>query len=195
MDARSIAATAARGGLLTGADEIDFDETIPPYAFDAGVYEKRVFSAAKPQPEAELQFGPNIRDWPEFPAMKRHLLLRVVSVLDDAVTTTDELIPSGETSSFRSNPQRLAEFALSRRDPGYVGRAKAAAVELPGEIEQVLAKLPERFAPAPPANRLPAASAYWAAQRTSPANTRRSVTAPTASTGACCPSPPKIAKS
>ena len=147
MDARSIAATAARGGLLTGADEIDFDETIPPYAFDAGVYEKRVFSAAKPQPEAELQFGPNIRDWPEFPAMKRHLLLRVVSVLDDAVTTTDELIPSGEMSSFRSNPQRLAEFALSRRDPGYVGRAKAAAVELPGEIEQVLAKLPERFAP------------------------------------------------
>ena len=79
--------------------------------------------------------------------MKRHLLLRVVSVLDDAVTTTDELIPSGETSSFRSNPQRLAEFALSRRDPGYVGRAKAAAIELPGEIEQVLAKLPERFAP------------------------------------------------
>ncbi len=147
MDARSIAATAANGGRLTGADEIEFSETIPPYAFDAGVYEKRVFSAAKPQPETALQFGPNIRDWPEFPKLRRHLLLRVASVLDDAVTTTDELIPSGETSSYRSNPQRLAEFALSRRDPGYVGRAKAAAAELPGEVERVLAMIPGRFAP------------------------------------------------
>ena len=147
MDARSIAATARSGGRLTGADEIDYDESQPPYRFDASVYEKRVFIAAKPQPETPLIMGPNIRDWPEFPALKEHLLLRVVSVLNDEVTTTDELIPSGETSSYRSNPMRLAEFALSRRDPGYVSRAKATAQELPQQIEALLAMLPERYAP------------------------------------------------
>ena len=124
MDARSIAATARNGGILTPADEVDYDEDIPPYHYDAGLYERRVFKAQRPDPGAELVMGPNIKDWPRIPELKRHLLIRLASSLHDPVTTTDELIPSGETSSYRSNPLRLAEFALSRRDPGYVGRAK-----------------------------------------------------------------------
>lgn len=125
MDARSVAATARNGGVLTPADEIDYEESFPPYVYERGIYEKRVYRAAAPQPDTPLVMGPNIRDWPEMPRFGQHLLVKVVSSLMDAVTTTDELIPSGETSSYRSNPLRLAEFTLSRRDPGYVARAKA----------------------------------------------------------------------
>ncbi len=127
MDARSIAATAANGGILTPADEIDFDESIPPYHYDASLYARRVYRADAPDPSVELVMGPNIKDWPDMPALREHLLVKVASSLNDPVTTTDELIPSGETSSYRSNPLRMSEFTLSRRDPGYVGRAKAVA--------------------------------------------------------------------
>ncbi|MCI8817033.1 MAG: hydratase [Angelakisella sp.] len=125
MDARSIAATAINGGRLTAATEIDASYTTPKYFFDQSIYEKRVFDGwGKADPAAELKFGPNIKDWPEIPALTEDILLKVVSYIDDPVTTTDELIPSGETSSYRSNPLRLAEFALSRKDPAYVGASK-----------------------------------------------------------------------
>ena len=126
MDARSIAATAINGGRLTAADELaELDMSIPRYFFDGSVYEKRVYQGTgQPQPETELEFGPNIRDWPEFPALSDDLLIRVCSYITDPVTTTDELIPSGETSSYRSNPERLSEFALNRKDPAYAGRSK-----------------------------------------------------------------------
>ena len=126
MDARSIAATAVSGGKLTAATELDIDYTTPAYKFDRSVYDKRVYNGyGKAEPDHELKMGPNIKDWPEQPALSEDLLLKVVSYITDPVTTTDELIPSGETSSYRSNPLRLAEFALSRKDPQYVGRAKA----------------------------------------------------------------------
>ena len=127
MDARSIAATAANGGYLTAASEVcDSDPTLPAYHFDASVYEKRVYNGwGKPEPDYALRFGPNIKDWPAQPALSEDLLVKVVSYITDPVTTTDELIPSGETSSFRSNPLRLAEFTLSRKDPDYVPAAKA----------------------------------------------------------------------
>ena len=125
MDARSIAATAANGGVLTSAAEIDYCESIPEYKFDGSIYNKRCyFGWGKPETDAALKFGPNIADWPKMEALTDDLLLRVASVITDPVTTTDELIPSGETSSYRSNPLKLAEFALSRKDPAYVGRAK-----------------------------------------------------------------------
>jgi aconitate hydratase len=125
MDARSIAATAANQGKLTAADEVKAAYTRPVFFFDAGVYNKRVYNGTgKPQPETELVFGPNIKDWPPMPALPENLLVKVISFITDPVTTTDELIPSGETSAYRSNPLRLAEFTLSRKDPGYVGRAK-----------------------------------------------------------------------
>jgi aconitate hydratase len=125
MDARSIAATAANRGVLTPATDVSVRFRHPVYHFDADIYKKRVFdSHGKADPSVELKFGPNIKDWPEMPALTDNLLLRVVSEIHDPVTTTDELIPSGETSSFRSNPLRLAEFALSRKDPDYVGSAK-----------------------------------------------------------------------
>ncbi|MBR6694433.1 MAG: hydratase [Clostridia bacterium] len=124
MDARSIAATAANGGVLTAATDIDY--TAPeekPLSFDVAPYEKRVyFGFGKADPKAELRFGPNITEWPKIPALRENLLLRLASVIHDPVTTTDELIPSGETSSYRSNPLKLATFALSRRDPDYVAR-------------------------------------------------------------------------
>lgn len=127
MDARSIAATAANQGFLTGADrQIDAD-TLQKYQyhFDANIYANRVFdSHGVPNPSVEVQFGPNIKDWPEMGALPEHLVLKVVSEIHDPVTTTDELIPSGETSSYRSNPLGLAEFTLSRKDPAYVGLAK-----------------------------------------------------------------------
>lgn len=126
MDARSIAATAANGGKLTAASDLDIEYTNPEYHYEAGIYEKRIYNGwGKPEPEAELQFGPNIKDWPEMPALSEDLLVKVCSYITDPVTTTDELIPSGETSSYRSNPERLSEFALSRRDPQYVNRSKA----------------------------------------------------------------------
>lgn len=129
MDARSIAATAANGGRLTSAAELDYTAPAPGRReFDAGVYQKRVyFGFGSPKPETELRMGPNIADWPQIPALSENLLLRLASVLTDPVTTTDELIPSGETSSYRSNPMKLAGFTLSRRDPGYVGRAREIA--------------------------------------------------------------------
>ena len=127
MDARSIAATAANGGYLTAASEVcDSEPALPAYHFDASVYEKRVYNGwGKPEPDYALRFGPNIKDWPAQPALSENLLVKVVSYITDPVTTTDELIPSGETSSFRSNPLRLAEFTLSRKDPDYVPAAKA----------------------------------------------------------------------
>lgn len=129
MDARSIAATAINGGRLTAANEIDANYNVPKYYFDKGIYEKRVYDGwGKADTEAELKFGPNIKDWPKIPALTDDLLLKVVSYITDPVTTTDELIPSGETSSFRSNPLRLAEFTLSRKDPAYVGKAKEVQV-------------------------------------------------------------------
>ena len=125
MDARSIAATAANGGMLTPATEIQYVRKLKKYYFDRTVYENRVYRGAlRPQKDVPLVFGNNIADWPEQTELANHLLIKIVSVLSDPVTTTDELIPSGETSSYRSNPLRLAEFALSRKDPGYVGRAK-----------------------------------------------------------------------
>ncbi len=126
MDARSIAATAANRGWLTGADELDVEYRGPRYFFDRKIYENRVFdSHGIPDPTAEIHFGPNIKDWPAMCALTDNLVLKVVSEIHDPVTTTDELIPSGETSSYRSNPEGLAEFTLSRKDPEYVGRAKA----------------------------------------------------------------------
>ena len=147
MDARSIAATAANGGVLTAASEV-LDEPLetPPCRFDAGIYEKRVYNGwGKAEPDYALKFGPNIKDWPEQPVLTDDLLLKVASYITDPVTTTDELIPSGETSSYRSNPLRLAEFTLSRKDPAYVGRAKAVkamdearkAGSLPAEVQAV----------------------------------------------------------
>ena len=151
MDARSIAATARNHGVLTSAADIDYDAPKQvTRTFDAAVYKKRVyFGFGNPQPDHALKFGPNITEWPKIPALADNLLMQVASVLRDPVTTTDELIPSGETSSYRSNPLKLATFALSRRDPEYVARANAThALELarqdglvPPELEAVLSKL------------------------------------------------------
>ena len=125
MDARSIAATALNKGRLTAATDIDVNFTKPKYYFDSHIYEKRVYNGVgKADPSVEIQFGPNIKDWPSMVPLTDNILLKVVSEIHDPVTTTDELIPSGETSSFRSNPLGLAEFTLSRKDPEYVGRAK-----------------------------------------------------------------------
>ena len=125
MDARSIAATAANGGILTSAETLDCWGDVPEYTFDKTVYEKRVYYGyQKGDEEKSLIYGPNIKDWPEMSSLTDNILLRVCSKILDPVTTTDELIPSGETSSFRSNPLGLAEFTLSRRDPEYVGRSK-----------------------------------------------------------------------
>ena len=125
MDARSIAATALNGGVLTSAETLDCWDSVPDYHFDRGVYDRRVyFGFGKPTGE-DLVYGPNIKDWPEMSPLTENILLRVCSKIMDPVTTTDELIPSGETSSYRSNPLGLAEFTLSRRDPDYVNRSKA----------------------------------------------------------------------
>ena len=129
MDARSIAATAANKGRLTPAIEYAGTYSNPKYYFDGTIYKNRVFdSKGVADPSVEIQFGPNIKDWPQMPALAENLILKVVSEIHDPVTTTDELIPSGETSSFRSNPLGLAEFTLSRKDPAYVGRAKEVQV-------------------------------------------------------------------
>ncbi|WMC94049.1 hydratase [Kineothrix sp. MB12-C1] len=125
MDARSVAATSANKGILTAATDFDGDIGKYKYHFDSNIYANRVFdSKGVANPEEEIQFGPNIKDWPQMGALPENLVLRVVSEIHDPVTTTDELIPSGETSSYRSNPLGLAEFTLSRKDPAYVGRAK-----------------------------------------------------------------------
>ena len=125
MDARSIAATAANKGYLTPATEFAGEYRHPQYFFDRTIYDNRIFdSKGKADPSVEIQFGPNIKDWPAMPELTENLVLKVVSEIHDPVTTTDELIPSGETSSYRSNPMGLAEFTLSRKDPAYVGLAK-----------------------------------------------------------------------
>ena len=125
MDARSIAATAANQGYLTSATDFDVEFKKPRYFFDSSIYENRVYDGVgKADPSVEIKFGPNIKDWPVMSALTDNMVLKVVSEIHDPVTTTDELIPSGETSSFRSNPLGLAEFTLSRKDPAYVGRAK-----------------------------------------------------------------------
>ena len=125
MDARSIAATAANGGILTSAETLDCWGDVPEYTFDDTVYNKRVYNGfQKGDEKKDLVYGPNIKDWPEMSPLTDNILLKVCSRILDSVTTTDELIPSGETSSFRSNPLGLAEFTLSRRDPEYVGRSK-----------------------------------------------------------------------
>ena len=136
MDARSIAATAKNGGAITSAMDMEYSAKIKKYRFDDKIYKARVFNAVgKGEKEKPLVYGPNIADWPEMEQLKDNLLLKVVSVLTDPVTTTDELIPSGETSSYRSNPLKLASFALSRKDPEYVKRAKAVKEgEFPTEI-------------------------------------------------------------
>lgn len=159
MDARSIAATAANQGYLTAATDIDVDFTKPKYFFDKAIYEKRVYNGiGKADPSVDIKFGPNIVDWPKMSPLTDNLLLKVVSVIHDPVTTTDELIPSGETSSYRSNPLGLAEFTLSRKDPAYVGRAKeiqkAEKARIAGEcpceaveeLKPILEKVKETFA-------------------------------------------------
>lgn len=129
MDARSIAATAANKGYLTAATDIDVNYSNPKYYFDKSIYENRIYNGVgKADSSVEIKFGPNIKDWPSMVALTDNLILKVASVINDPVTTTDELIPSGETSSYRSNPLGLAEFTLSRKDPEYVGRAKAVQV-------------------------------------------------------------------
>ncbi len=133
MDARSIAATAVNKGYLTAATDMDIQYTSPKYFFDRTIYDNRVYNGVgKADPDVAIKFGPNIKDWPDMIALTDNLLLKMASVINDPVTTTDELIPSGETSSFRSNPLGLAEFTLSRKDPEYVGRAKAVQ-----EVERV----------------------------------------------------------
>ncbi len=130
VDSRSIAATALNKGVLTAATDVEIPEYDSTYAFEQGVYEKRVYQGfGKADEEAELKFGPNITDWPKMYALEDNLLVKLACVIHDDVTTTDELIPSGETSSYRSNPLRLSEYALSRREPQYVPRAKAVAAE------------------------------------------------------------------
>ena len=143
MDARSIAATAANKGYLTSATDLaDIEYTHPKYFFDKAIYDRRVYNGVgKADPSVEIKFGPNIKDWPEMVPLTDNLLLKVASVIHDPVTTTDELIPSGETSSYRSNPLGLAEFTLSRKDPEYVGRAKAIqAVEKVREAGECMGK-------------------------------------------------------
>ncbi len=141
MDARSIAATARNGGRITPATELDYTPSNPDYHFDPEPYRSRVYNGlGGPEPSAELILGPNITDWPKIRPLGDHLLLELAAVLRDPVTTTDELIPSGETSSYRSNPVRLAEFTLARREPAYVARAKAAAAL---EGERLAGKAPE----------------------------------------------------
>ena len=149
MDARSIAATSKNGGVLTAATDDDFSHFVPKYFFDGAVYEKRVYNGfGKPLKEEELILGPNIAMWPEIEPLKRNILLKNASVIEDAVTTTDELIPSGETSSYRSNPLKLASFTLSRKDPRYVSRAKEVeklAKERSKELGTVLDKFGASF--------------------------------------------------
>ncbi len=146
MDARSIAATAANKGYLISAEDIDISFTRPKYYYDSTIYDNRVYNGVgKPDSSVELKFGPGIVDWPAMSALSEDILLKVVSVIHDPVTTTDELIPSGETSSYRSNPLGLAEFTLSRKDPAYVGRAKEIQKAEKARIaeEDILAAAPE----------------------------------------------------
>uniref|UniRef100_UPI00359C8FEB hydratase n=1 Tax=Faecalicatena contorta TaxID=39482 RepID=UPI00359C8FEB len=158
MDARSIAATAANKGFLTPATALDVEYTGQKYHFDKSIYENRVFdSKGEADPDVELKFGPNIKDWPAMSALPQNLVVKIVSEIHDPVTTTDELIPSGETSSYRSNPLGLAEFTLSRKDPAYVARAKevqaaqkaieagTCPLDVLEELKPVMAKIQESY--------------------------------------------------
>ncbi len=158
MDARSIAATAANGGVLTSAEKYADDYTVPEYEYDDSTYQSRIYNGFGAADEkSDLVYGPNIKDWPQMSPLEDNILLKVCSKIMDPVTTTDELIPSGETSSYRSNPLGLAEFALSRRDPEYVGRSKEVdkiekariagktVTEAEPQLEAVYAKLSEKF--------------------------------------------------
>ena len=143
MDARSIAATARNGGRITPATDIDYQRTQHEYHFDKGVYDRRLYYGfGKADPSVDLIMGPNITDWPKMQPLSENLLVELAAVLRDPVTTTDELIPSGETSSYRSNPLRLAEFTLSRREPQYVARAKAVAEQ---EAARIAGNAPEKL--------------------------------------------------
>lgn len=150
MDARSIAVTAANGGRITAADEVGYEYKCPDYNYDPIAYEKRVYQGfGKGNLNEELVCGPNIKDWPELPKLNEHMLLKVCAYITDSVTTTDELIPSGETGSFRSNPMGLAEFTLSRRVPEYVGKAKVVmnyekerkSGKCPDEVQKIIEKI------------------------------------------------------
>lgn len=150
MDARSIAATAANGGVITAATDVEYTNSHKPYEYDPKIYERRVFQGFRNEnPDEELRYGPNIKDWPKMYAMEPNMLLELAAVIHDPVTTTDELIPSGETSSYRSNPLKLSEFALSRRVPEYVGLSKRIQAEdlerregkCPAKVAEVLAKV------------------------------------------------------
>ncbi len=142
MDTRSIAATAANKGVLTSALMYDYSTDIPEFNYDKSIYELRVYDGCgKQDQDIELQYGPNIKDWPQIPKLSKVLAMRLDSVIEDSVTTTDELIPSGETSSYRSNPTRLAQFALSRKDPKYVERAKETIEKSKSIKEKVIKKL------------------------------------------------------
>ena len=150
MDARSIAATAMNGGVLTAATDVEYGVTPREYRYDGGVYEKRCYEGfGKPDPSAELRLGPNITNWPDFPKPEENILIRLCAVILDEVTTTDELIPSGETSSYRSNPIALSEFTLSRRVPGYVAASKQTrsleegrrSGDIPPEVMEILEKV------------------------------------------------------
>ena len=140
MDARSIAATAANGGVITAATDIEYTNDYKPYAFDPTVYEHRIYNGfGKADAQQELRYGPNIKDWPKMYPMAENMLVELAAVIHDPVTTTDELIPSGETSSYRSNPLKLSEFALSRRVPEYVGLSKRIQSE---DLERRAGKTP-----------------------------------------------------
>ena len=150
MDARSIVATAANGGRITAADELGYNFECPEYVYDATAYNQRVYQGfGKADLKEPLVSGPNIKEWPELPALNKHMLLKVCAYITDPVTTTDELIPSGETGSFRSNPMGLAEFTLSRRVPDYVEKAKQVmnfekarkSGECPAEVQEILDKI------------------------------------------------------
>lgn len=143
MDARSIAATAANGGVITAATDVAYNNEYPPYTFDDKIYKKRVYNGWKhADPSQELRYGPNIKDWPKMYPMQQNMLLELAAVINDPVTTTDELIPSGETSSYRSNPLKLSEFALSRRVPEYVGISKRIQAE---DLDRRAGKCPEKI--------------------------------------------------
>ena len=206
MDARSIAASAANGGVITAATDIEYEADYKPYSFDDKIYEHRVYRGyGKADAEQPLRYGPNIKDWPEMYPMQENMLVELAAVIHDPVTTTDELIPSGETSSYRSNPLRLSEFALSRRVPEYVGRSKEiqqldrdrragnASDHILAALKQVGASvttLPSALVSSPtspatvlPASRLPLARRCSVATPTSATSMPRSAIAATASTG------------
>ena len=146
MDARSIAATAANGGVITAATDIDYNDTHAPYSFDGRIYKSRIYNGyGKADASVELRYGPNIKDWPKMYPMQDNMLVELAAVIHDPVTTTDELIPSGETSSYRSNPLKLSEFALSRRVPEYVGISKRIQAQ---DLERRAGKVPANVAEA-----------------------------------------------